>query len=217
MSDEHEFEPVRGLPEQLPAGERLLWQGEPSAAGFARSAFGIRALAVYFALLIVAQGLFTAVEQGSLAAVTTAALGKLPLAGGALALLALFGWCYARTTVYTVTNARVVIRFGIAVPLTVNIPFTSIAGAGLHLNADGSGDLELTLAPDHRVGYVAMWPCVKAWRFSSPRPVLRGLPHAAQAARMLADALQASSGVPATSRIEVPRRPVLVRTSGAAA
>ena len=28
---EHEFEAEPGLPEQLPAGERVLWQGQPQA------------------------------------------------------------------------------------------------------------------------------------------------------------------------------------------
>ena len=28
---EHDYEPVRGLPGPLPAGEQLIWQGSPGA------------------------------------------------------------------------------------------------------------------------------------------------------------------------------------------
>ncbi|HBB55427.1 MAG TPA: phosphopantetheine adenylyltransferase, partial [Hyphomonadaceae bacterium] len=35
MTKEFDFEPVRGLPEALPAGEAILWQGAPSAWGLA--------------------------------------------------------------------------------------------------------------------------------------------------------------------------------------
>lgn len=218
MSDEHEFEPVRGLPERLPTGERILWQGEPTAGAFSRSAFGSRALCVYFAVLIVGQGLLLWLEQGSLTSVAAAALGMLPLAVGTIALLALFGWCYARTTVYTISTCRIVIRFGIAVPLTVNLPFSAIAAAGVRLNADGSGDLVLTLAPGHRVGYVSMWPCVHAWHFTAPRPVLRGLPQAALAAEILAGALSASADMPAAVRApENARSPSLIAPAGATA
>ena len=33
MSAEHEFEPVPGLPETLPEGESMLWQGKPGWRG----------------------------------------------------------------------------------------------------------------------------------------------------------------------------------------
>ena len=36
---EHELEPQYGLPERLPATEKILWQGSPDASVLARSAF----------------------------------------------------------------------------------------------------------------------------------------------------------------------------------
>ena len=38
-SAEHEFEAALGLPEPLPAGETILWQGVPSWTAMARSLF----------------------------------------------------------------------------------------------------------------------------------------------------------------------------------
>ena len=43
---EHELEPQYGLPERLPATEKILWQGSPDARALARSAFHIRKLAL---------------------------------------------------------------------------------------------------------------------------------------------------------------------------
>jgi hypothetical protein len=37
--NEYENEPVRGLPETLPPGETLLWQGEPDWLSMARRTF----------------------------------------------------------------------------------------------------------------------------------------------------------------------------------
>jgi len=53
MSDEHEFEiePVRGLPEALPQGEHILWQGAPSAWALARDAMSLYYVAGYFVLI----------------------------------------------------------------------------------------------------------------------------------------------------------------------
>ena len=52
MIQEHDFEPERGLPEPLPPGETVLWQGSPDWLLLARRAFHVRKVAVYFGLLL---------------------------------------------------------------------------------------------------------------------------------------------------------------------
>ena len=49
---EHEFEPQHGLPERLPAGEHLLWQGTPDWRVIARRVFHVNKVAAYFALML---------------------------------------------------------------------------------------------------------------------------------------------------------------------
>ena len=49
---EHELEAAPGLPEPLPAGERVLWQGKPDWKRLANEAFHVRQVAVYFALML---------------------------------------------------------------------------------------------------------------------------------------------------------------------
>jgi len=51
--DDFNFEPIRGLPEKLPEGEYILWQGAPKPAALAREALGLRWVAGYFALLTI--------------------------------------------------------------------------------------------------------------------------------------------------------------------
>ena len=45
-SAEHEFEAALGLPEPLPAGETILWQGAPNWIAMAKHVFRLQWLAV---------------------------------------------------------------------------------------------------------------------------------------------------------------------------
>ena len=110
---EHEFEPIRGLPAPLPAGEAILWQGAPDWGTLNRRAMRLRWVSVYF-LGLVLWGISGGVSAGDPALqITLSALRLIGLGAVAVAVLALFAYLVARTTIYTVTNRRVVIRFGI--------------------------------------------------------------------------------------------------------
>ncbi len=185
---EYDHEPVRGLPGDLPAGETLLWQGAPDFRRLARDAFHVRLVAAYFAVLL-AWAVIDALAES-----TTSPIGIALTAGlAAVCLGLLYGlaWLSARTTVYSITSKRVVMRFGMALPKAVNLPFARIATAQLALNDDGTGDLALALT-DKGLGYAAMWPHARAWRLAQPEPSLRSLPDAAMVAALLAEACAAA-------------------------
>ncbi len=184
-------EPVRGLPERLPAGETLLWQGAPSWRALARRAFHLRGVAVYF-LALIAWYLVSLVTDAS--SVPAPEMSLVPLAVSvvlASALILGFSWLIARTTVYTITSRRVVMRFGIALPMTWNIPFARISNVDLKLYPDGAGELILTPMADDKFSFLVMWPHVKPWRITRPSPSLRCVADAACVARLLAEALVA--------------------------
>ena len=204
MSDEHEFEPVYGLPEALPEGERILWQGEPTVRALAHTVFFSRALVIYFSAIIVWQSSLVVRDGGGIEAIAGAVFGTAVLGSMAVGLAWLFARLYARTTVYTITNRRIALRFGLAVPLNVNLPFRVIESAAVRKNADGSGDLTLRLVSTERVGYVQMWPCVQRWRFTQPRPALRAVENVDSVAAILADALARSEGASASSPAMAP-------------
>ena len=195
---EHEFEAELGLPEALPAGERLLWQGSPDWRVIAREAMHTRALAVYFAVLLAWRGATVLANGGSALDAGEAILWLLPLAVMAIALLSLMAWLVARTSVYSVTDKRVVLRIGVVLGITFNLPHSQIESAGLRTNGDGSGDITLVLADTDRIAYVHLWPPARPWHVRRTEPMLRALPDVRTVAALLSAALADSAGVART-------------------
>ena len=54
---EHEWEAAPGLPEPLPKGEKILWQGAPHWWMLAVHAFHVRKVAIYFGLMLAWQAI----------------------------------------------------------------------------------------------------------------------------------------------------------------
>lgn len=181
---EHELEAAPGLPEPLPAGERILWQGRPHWRLLARDAFHVDAIAGYFALMLALQALLSWRSDDSLAANLLPLLTSASLALVALALLTLSAWLSARTTLYTLTSKRVIMRVGIVLTVSFNLPLRWIAAA--HLKArDGGGDIALELKGSDRIAYLHLWPHARAWYLRKPQPSLRALPDVARAGELL--------------------------------
>lgn len=191
---EHDYEAAPGLPQDLPRDERVLWQGGADARSLALGTFHVRKLAVYFAVLL---GLRLALQLLDGVALATALPGVAllaALAAVALGLLSFYASLLARSTMFTFTNRRLVIRSGVAVPLTVNIPFSRIDAVSVRERGDGSGEIALVPERGSRVSYVLLWPMVKPWRFVRVQPVLRGVPEVATVAAVLAEAINAEGG-----------------------
>ncbi len=174
---EHEFEAAPGLPEPLPRGERLLWQGSPDFRTLAIHAFHVRKLALYFAAMLGLQWLYLLGEPN--AALLRPLLTSAGMALLALALLTTIAWFAARTTLYTLTDRRIVMRIGIVLTLTFNLPLRQVAGAALKPQAAGHGDIALTLAGKDRIAWLNLWPHARPWQLKNPQPSLRCLPEAA--------------------------------------
>jgi hypothetical protein len=208
---EHEFEALPGLPEPLPAGESVLWQGRPQAWAMARRALWLDRIGLYFAALL-AWRLVAGQMDGEDATTTALALARMlmpmGLAGG---LLAGLGWLMARSTLYTITSRRVVMRIGVVLGITFNLPLARIATARLRPQRDGTGDLALVLGDGDRIAYLHLWPHVRPWRLKDTEPMLRALPDAAAAAEQLTRAWQAvqtqQGGKPVTATVTSPDRP----------
>lgn len=186
--DDFAVEPVKGLPALLPEGETILWQGAPNGRAFATRVFRAGWIGVYFAavtLFMLASGLYDRAPGMAIALSMAFVFGLGVLAVGFFWLL---GWAIGRTTVYTITNRRIVMRFGVALPLTINLPFSAIEAADLRDHGDGAGDIALSLNRKQRVSYAVLWPHARPWQFSDAQPMMRCLPDAAAAAAILAQA-----------------------------
>jgi hypothetical protein len=109
----------------------------------------------------------------------------------ALGLLAVVARLSSKSTLYTITDKRVVMRIGIVLTLTFNLPFKRITGAALKPMAGHVGDIALSLTQADRIGWIHLWPHARAWRLEHPQPTLRCLPEAEVVGQILLSAWRA--------------------------
>jgi hypothetical protein len=212
ITGEHEFEAEYGLPAPLPAGERLLWQGQPDGATLAREALHWRALTLYFGVILAWRAGFVIADGGSLLQASIAAAWLLPLAVFAIGITLALSTLIRRTTVYTLTDRRIVMRIGIVLTVTFNLPYRQIDAMALHLGHHGHGDIALTIGGGNRIGYIHLWPHARPWHVRAPQPMLRALPDVQRVAALLARALQANAAMMALEAVPAPApRPAAAR------
>lgn len=221
---EHDFEPERGLPEALPEDEHVIWQASPDWRTLAVQRFHVRKLLIYFGLLLTVKVVADVSGGQALGAALGAALPMLLLSALAVGLVSVMAWLTARTTVYTLTDKRVVMRIGVVLTLTLNLPLSRVAGAALNRHGKGgdgcNGDLALQLRGGDRVAFLHLWPHARRWRFTKPEPTLLCLPNAPVLARQLTDAWLAAqpnpdavqvtevqADIPARQQVQTPLQP----------
>jgi hypothetical protein len=196
--DDFAFEPIPGLPERLPLGEDMLWQGRPDPRALAREAYGIRWIAGYFALIV----LWRASVGYGAAGLAGAFAWGLPYVGlgvlgcGVVYLLAL---AQARATIYTITSSRVVMRIGAALTVTFNFPFVQMASAQLD-DRGATGTIALQTKGETRISFLVLWPHVRPWHIAKTQPALRCIPDAAAVAKLLAEAAETRLAQPVITR-----------------
>lgn len=171
---------AHGDPMGTPAqDERVLWKGQPSLPILARSAFHTRKVGLYFVALIVISLAFGNVNS----AIVCAVLG---VAG--VAVLHGLAWLSARSTVYILTDTRLIMRIGMAIETRINVPLKHIGAAHLKDRGAGHGDIAMELNGERLLGYLLLWPHARPFRFNRPQPMLRSVPEASKVAEILADA-----------------------------
>ena len=183
---EYENEPIPGLPGLLPPGEHIVWQGSPDWRMLARTAFHTRLIAGYFAILS-AWALISSIAAGVRGPSDLIGFAMTVVVGAiGVALLHLLAWGSARTTIYTLTNRRMVLRIGMALPKCINLPLVLSGAVDLAARPDGTVDVLLTLTGQQRLGYVALWPHARPWKIATPQPMLRAVPGATDIAALIA-------------------------------
>ena len=194
-SAEHECEAALGLPEPLPAGETILWQGSPSWTAMAKHVFRLQWLAVYFAVIVVLQVFSVAGSEGGIVAGWSSVALAVFLALIGLLLIGLMAYWSATTTMYTLTNRRIVMRVGIVLTVTFNLPYKSLKSADLKLYKDGTGDIPMQIGTEDKIAFFHLWPHVRPWRLANPEPMMRCIPDAKQVATLLTEAWMTSTGL----------------------
>ena len=180
---EHEFEAALGLPEDLPRNEYIVWQGRPDWRQLAIEAFHVRKIAIYFAVMVLWQWI-SLLESNAAGMDMLKQLGtSIGLALLALAVLSWSAYWSAQATMYTLTNKRIIMRIGIVLSLTFNLPLKKITACDLQLLNKQTGNIALGIATDSPIGWLNLWPHVRAWRVASPQPTLRCVPQAESLAK----------------------------------
>jgi hypothetical protein len=147
--DDFAVEPLPGLPAQPPKGEEILWQGRPQAFALAREALKINWIAGYFVALALWRG--WVMGGGEPATFIAVMLPYLAIGAVTCAILFLIALVQARSTVYTITTARVAMRIGVALTVTLNLPFRQIGAANLAVKPNGTGTIALQTLGDTRI------------------------------------------------------------------
>ena len=151
--DDFAVEPVHGLPEQPPEGEEILWQGRPDAWALARESLLLNWVAGYFGALTLWR-FVSVVDLMPLGQAIGAAAPFVLMGAVVCGMLYLTAYIQARATVYTVTTARVAMRIGAALTVTLNIPYRELANAALDLRKGGTGTIALETKSRARLSYL---------------------------------------------------------------
>jgi hypothetical protein len=193
QSAEYEFEAALGLPEPLPQGETILWQGAPNWISMAKHVFRLQWLSLYFAVIVIWQLISVSNSDEGLAAGWSSVALAFFLAVIGLVLIGCLAYWSATTAMYTLTNRRIVMRVGIVLTVTFNFPYKTLGSAGLRLYKDGTGDIPIQIATEDKIAFFHLWPHVRPWRLANPEPMLRCVPDAQQVAQLLTEAWMQST------------------------
>ncbi len=159
--------------------EKVLWKGRPDFGLLARTAFHAHKAGLYMAALAVI-GLMLGNTGAALFAAGTGVV--------LVALLYLLAWLSARSTLYILTDVRLIMRIGMAIETRINVPLKQVKAAHLRPRPGGHGDIALEVSGERLLGHVLLWPHVRPWRYAMPQPMLRAVPDAAALAQMIAQA-----------------------------
>jgi hypothetical protein len=159
--------------------EKVLWKGRPTVGLLARSAFHAHKAGTYMAALSV----IALLTGNSTAALVAAGLGVV-LVG----LLYMLAWASARTTLYILTDARMIMRIGMAIETRINLPLKQITAANFRARGKGHGDIAFELTGERLLSTLLLWPHVRPFHYAMPQPMLRAVPEAAHVAQMIAEA-----------------------------
>lgn len=196
--DDFAIEPVPGLPSLPPKGEDVLWQGRPNTWALAREAMGLYWIAGYFVVLAVWRA--AVVSDGAPGTILAVMLPYLAIGLVTCAIILGTAAVQARSTVYTLTTARVAMRIGAALTVTLNLPYRQIGSASVDLKKAGTGTIALQTLGETRLSYLVCWPHVRPWYMSKTQPALRCIPDAARVAQMLAEAAETRISEPVVTR-----------------
>jgi hypothetical protein len=122
-----------------------------------------------------------------------------------LAILSVMAWMIWRTTSYLITDRRVILKFGVALPATLDVPLNLVQHASVKVHSDGTGDIALALPPEQRIAPLLLWPHLKPWQINRPEPMMRGIENPEQVAEIFTQALSTTMTPPSAAQANGPQ------------
>ena len=178
---------ARSLSENLPNGEQLVWQGQPERRALATRAMYLKYIAFYLVALIAARTGYLILDGESVATWSGMLVWQVLASAFVMLLIVGLAAVYSRTTRYSLTNERLIIKTGAAITIHINLPLQQIIAADLREYSDGTGDITLQVSRAEKLYWLLIWPNVRSWWIRPLRPVLRGLKDAQAVAHLLVE------------------------------
>lgn len=192
MEYKSKFESHENILEAIPDGESILWKGKPSFWGFSWHFFGLKLIAIYLMILSVVFAARLTVTDFY----TAFAFDFLPfLLSGILAsciLMALAG-IQSQSSVYIITENRVIIKSGAALSFLISMPFKKIKAVNLQKRNGSLGTISFELNAGKRVPYISCWPSVRPWKFKNTEPAFSCIENVDEVATILRKSVMAGT------------------------
>lgn len=189
--DDFEREPIPGLPAHLPEGEEIKWQGAPDQGAIAKNVLHRNKIAAYFIIVTAWKFGTTLYDGGTMLAAVSSATFMIILGCIVMAMIWWFARAVERTTIYTITNQRVVMRFGVALPVTFNYPFKQVVSADVQHVGNDTGTIALSLKEHTKISWAILWPHARPWKLAKPEPAMRLVGDVNRVSQILAKQLTA--------------------------
>ena len=169
MEYKTKFEAPKNILDAIPNGESILWKGRPSLWGFSWNLFGLKWITLYLGILsIVSVARFFASDF-----YTAFFFDFLPFfLSGIFVSIILIGLAATQpySTVYIITENRVIIKTGAALSFLISMPFKKIKEVNLQKRGASIGTISFELLSEKRVPYISCWPSVRPWKFKRTQP-----------------------------------------------
>ena len=190
MEYKTKFEVHKNILDAIPEGESILWKGKPSFWGFSWYFFGLKLLAFYLIILSVVFAARLTVTD-----FFTAFVGDfLPfLLSGILTsfILMALAKIQSQSSVYIITENRVIIKSGAALSFLISMPFKKIKAVNLQKRKGSLGTISFELNSGKRVPYISCWPSVRPWRFKNTEPAFSCIENVDEVATILRKSVMA--------------------------
>ena len=156
-------------------------------------AFHVRKITFYFAFMVFLQCVHLVDTDTAWLDMAKQLGTSICLASIALGLLTWSAYLSSKATIYTLTNKRIVMRIGIVLSLTFNVPLRKIVASDLLILKNQVGNIALGISSDSPIGWLNLWPHVRAWRINAPQPTLRCVPQAERVGQFILQAWRKES------------------------